>query len=63
MVSHDIVTDNATPICLSPYQVPHTSHEFLHKEIKELLDLGIITPSRSPRVAPVVLGPKKDGGK
>ena len=63
VVSHDIVTDNATPICLPPYRLPHTSHEFLRKEIKELLDLGIITPSRSPWAAPVVLVPKKDGGK
>ena len=63
VVSHDIVTDNATPIRLPPHRLPHTSHEFLRKEIKELLDLGIITPSRSPWAAPVVLVPKKDGGK
>ena len=63
VVSHDIVTDNATPIRLTPYRLPHTSLEFLCKEIKELLDLGIITPLRSPWAAPVVLVPKKDGGK
>ena len=62
-VSHDIVTDNATPIRLPPYRIPHTSHEFLRKEIKELLNLGIITPLRSPWAVPVVLVPKKDGGK
>ena len=63
VMSHDIVTDNATPIHLPPYRLPHTSHEFLRKEIKGLLDLGIITPSRSPWAAPVVLVAKKDGGK
>ena len=63
VVSHDIVIDNATPNRLPPYGLPHTSHEFLRKEIKKLMDLGIITPSRSPWAGPVVLVPKKDSGK
>ncbi len=46
-----------------PYRLPHTSDEFLRKEVESLLDLGIIVLSKSPWADPVILLPKKGGTK
>ena len=59
MVEHTIHTDDASPIRLPPYRLPHSSHEYLRNEIKTLLEQKIIMPSKSPWAAPVVLVPKK----
>ena len=63
LVEHKIETEDASPIRLPPYRLPHAAHEYLRKEVKSLLTMGIIVPSKSPWAAPVVLLPKKDGSK
>ena len=63
VVEHVINTGDAYPIRLSPYRTPQSAHEFLRNEIKTLLQQGIIVPSHSPLVAPVVLVPNADGSR
>ena len=48
MVEHTIHTGDAFPIRLPPYCLPHSSHEYLRKEIKTLLEQKIIVPSKAP---------------
>eukprot|EP00961_Rhodomonas_salina_P023843 320456-Rhodomonas_salina.1 len=45
------------PFSLSPQHV-----EELKKQLKKLLEAGLIVPSSSPFAAPVLFTPKKDGG-
>ena len=60
IVQHGIHTENAVPIRLSPYWLAHHSQEVMREEIRTLLDLEIIRPSKSPWAAPIVLVKKKD---
>ena len=61
IVQHDIRTGDAVPIRLPPYRLAHHSQEVLREEIRTLLDLEIIKPSKIPWAAPIVLVKKKDG--
>ena len=63
LVEHEIETENASPIRLSPYRLPHATHEYLREEVKSLLTMRIIMPSKSPWATPVELVSKKDGSK
>ena len=38
MLEHTIETGDASPIRLSPYRLPYSSHKFLRNEIKILLE-------------------------
>ncbi len=60
MVEHMISMGDSLPIRLPPYRLAYTAQETLCKEIKTLLEQGIIEPSKSPWAAPIVLAPKKD---
>ena len=46
--SIEIVTGDASPVHLPPYQLPKSRHETVQGEIKQLLQAGIIKPSTSP---------------
>ena len=59
--SIEIVTGDASPVHLPPYQLPKSRHETVRGEIKQLLQAGIIKPSTSPWASPIVLVPKRDG--
>lgn len=61
LVQHEIPTGNHPPIAVKPYRVPVHMRETLTKEIDEMVKAGVISPSRSPWSAPVVLVGKKDG--
>ena len=63
LVEHEIETEDASPIQLPPHRLPHAAHEYLWEEVKSLLTMGIIVPSKSPWAAPVVLVPTKVGSK
>ena len=51
----------AKPIMISPYRHPKKHKDEIEKEIKDLLDMGHIRPSKSPFASTVVLVKKKDG--
>lgn len=58
---HVINTDNNTPIKLNPYKLPHGLKEESDKIVNEMLNNGIIQPSKSPWCNPYFLIKKKNG--
>ena len=58
---HSISLTNSKPIKLRPYKISLEQSLALKKEIKKLLDHGLIVPSRSPWAFPVLLVKKKNG--
>jgi len=52
---------NDKPINQRPYPIPVTKREVVEKEIKRMLDMGIIKHSRSPYSVPIVPIFKKNG--
>ena len=59
LVEHRIDTGNARPVKLPPYRIPHAYRESASKELQEMLDTGIIEPSRSAWASPIVIVRKK----
>ncbi|GJX43068.1 putative nucleotidyltransferase, ribonuclease H [Tanacetum coccineum] len=51
----------SNPPAKSPYRMPPPKLEDLHKQLKELLDVGYIRPSKAPYGASVLFQRKKDG--
>ena len=49
------------PVRRRAYDLPFSSKQVVEREVKTMLDLGIIEPSSSPYSCPVVLVQKKDG--
>ncbi|CAM4850710.1 unnamed protein product, partial [Rotaria magnacalcarata] len=45
----------------APYRYSPARHQVIGSNLKEMLQEGIITPSKSPWASPVILAPKKDG--
>ena len=63
VVTHRIVTTPYfVPKHMRPYRVPEIFRAEVNKQIKELLDQGLIRPSSSPMASPIVCVAKKDGG-
>uniref|UniRef100_A0A8C5LM99 ribonuclease H n=1 Tax=Leptobrachium leishanense TaxID=445787 RepID=A0A8C5LM99_9ANUR len=58
---HRVDTQSQTPLRQTAYRIPDAVRDGMQKEIREMLDLGVIEPSESPWASPVVLVPKKDG--
>src|SRR5271170_3262103 len=61
LITHSIVTDNTLPIKQRPYRLFPTEHDFVAKELDQMLEQGIIQPSQSPWAFPIVLVKKKNG--
>ena len=61
VVEHSINTGDAQPIKQPPRRLPLASRDHVNKLVQEMLDEGVIEPSKSPWASPVVLVPKKDG--
>ena len=55
-----VLKENKT-ICQPLYRLAHAYREMVQKELKEMLDAGIIEPSNSEWASPIVLVQKKDG--
>ena len=51
------------PIYIRPYRHSLSDQKEINRQVKDLLESGIIRPSKSPYSAPVILVPKADGTK
>ncbi|CAM4652369.1 unnamed protein product [Caretta caretta] len=58
---HSIDTGDARPIRAQPYRMAPQAKTAIEREIKDMLQMGVIRPSESPWASPVVLVPKPDG--
>ena len=58
---HFIDTNDNPPFKIAPYKVAPYKLPAVQEEIKEMLDKGVIVPSKSPYSNPIVMVPKKDG--
>ena len=61
IVKHTIDTEGHPPIRLRSYRTSPANKEEIDKQINEMLDNDVISPSVSPWAAPVVLVKKSDG--
>ena len=62
-IDHRILTlPEQRPINVRPYRYGHVQREEIEKLVAEMLQTGVIRPSRSPYSSPVLLVKKKDGG-
>ena len=62
METHEIRTDDSRPVRLPPYRIPVAYIDPVREELRSMLSLGIIEPSKSPWSSPIVTVKKKDGG-
>ncbi|XP_068235502.1 uncharacterized protein [Palaemon carinicauda] len=58
---HKIELTSHEPVRSKTYRVPYGVRASLRKEIKDMLDMGIIQESASPYASPVVMVKKSDG--
>ena len=56
-------TGDAAPIRQRPYRNPLLLQGEIDRQVDEMLEAGIISPSSSPWSSPVVMVPKRDGSK
>ena len=61
VLSHHINTGNSTPIRQYPRRLPFHFRGEIDKQVKDMLQQGVVRPSTSPWASPVVLVKKKDG--
>ena len=61
IIKHTIDVQGNPPIRLRAYRPPFKQKEEIDRQVQEMLDHGIIRPSKSPWAAPVVLVKKKSG--
>ena len=61
LTEHHIETGSSCPIRLLSYRLPQAYRKAVKDELDEMLDNGIIEPSRSEWSFPIVLVSKKDG--
>ena len=58
---HSIETGKNSPVGVPPQRVGLKEKKTIEENVKEMLDMNVIQPSKSPWAAPVVLVSKKDG--
>ncbi len=63
VVKHRIETGDAPPIRQKPRRMPPVLQAEADKQIKDMLDRGIIEPSTSTWASPLALVTKKDGSR
>jgi len=63
VITHHILpTPEFVPKQMKPYCVPVAFRAEVNRQIRELLDMGLIHPSVSPMASPIVCVAKKSGG-
>lgn len=60
-ITHRIVTTTEKPICTRQWRLPHHTKQVIRDECDRMLAAGVIEPSTSPWLSPVVLVRKPDG--
>ena len=60
-ITHGIETGDQRPIRQPPRRIPFALRDQVNKMVQDMLDRGIIEPSKSPWASPIVLVEKKDG--
>ena len=60
-VTHSINTGDHGPIRQAPRRLPFSLRSKTNELVQQMLDQGVIQPSKSPWASPVVLVEKKDG--
>ncbi len=63
VIQHKINTGDSPPVHLNPYIYAAPRREEINRQVRELIEAGIVVPSNSPWSSPVVLVDKKDGTK
>ena len=61
LMEHKITLTDQEPVRSRPYPVPYALYPDMEKEIKAMLEMGIIEPSDSPYCSPIVIVKKSDG--
>ena len=60
-LEHSItLTQDAKPVCIPSYRIPHSRRRVLESEVQGMLETGLIEPSNSPWSSPMLLVPKSD---
>ena len=63
VITHRILTTpEFVPKQMKPYRVPVAFRVEVNRQIRKLLDMGLIRPSVSPMASPIVCDAKKSGG-
>jgi len=60
-IRHQIDTGDAKPVCVRQWRLPQSTKETIRQQCDSMLQSGVIEPSCSPWLSPVVLVKKKDG--
>ncbi|MGH0165619.1 UNVERIFIED_CONTAM: hypothetical protein FKN15_049248 [Acipenser sinensis] len=61
MIEHAIITPAGVRVRERPYRIPESRRGAVGREVGDMLELGVIEPSRSEWSSPIVMVPKKDG--
>ena len=60
VIEHDIRVKNSMPVRQPAYRIPYAYKEEVRKELREMLEAGVIEESKSEWASPIVLVRKKD---
>jgi len=60
-IQHRINTGAATPVCTRQWRLPQATKDIIREQCNSMLNNGVIEPSTSPWLSPVVLVKKKCG--
>jgi hypothetical protein len=61
LIEHEIKTEDAKPTRRGPYKCSLVERDIIRKQIQEYIDMGIVSPARSPWGTGVVLVKKPEG--
>ena len=61
-VIHQIATGDAPPFKETPYCCSQVKDAAISKELKKLLEAGLLAPSQNPWASPLLTPKKRDGG-